>query len=419
MSLRSVRSCGLLITFGVCLLFQSQANQLQQNASGQIYQRTTKSGDAQNNTSWVPNDCMGLGQSISSQIESLFRSQEKDRKAQLVNFYMTSRDKPLRAMVSTGDQFGLEWTDFRAKRDTIVIVHGFLSNGKEPWIDSMAKAFLKLGDYNVIAVDWSVTSETYNYYKAVVNTQTTGDEIATLFDQIAQSIMSKSSTARAEQWGQIHCVGHSLGAHICGYAANEMKRRNSSWVLRRITGLDPAQPCFHTNELALKLDKQDAPFVDVIHTNGRFLSKLGFGLPEPMGHVDFFPNGGKQQPGCQTTGFTIPIISIPTSALSRAVCHHGRSYVYFTESILNAVSNKCVFWAQPWDRSYRDIKRILITTCKPGKCTEMGINSVKYNLRGTFFVLTAATGPFCDPEYKDRDEIITALKDDFGDDWED
>ena len=86
-----------------------------------------------------------------------------------------------------------------------------------------------------------------------------------------------------EQWGPLHMIGHSLGAHICGYAAHELKRRHSEWPIHRITGLDPAQPCFRHSNMALRLDRSDAKFVDVIHTNGRILRKLGLGLPYPLG----------------------------------------------------------------------------------------------------------------------------------------
>lgn len=84
-------------------------------------------------------------------------------------------------------------------------------------------------------------------------------------------------------WGPLHLIGHSLGAHICGMAAKELKKRRSSWTVRRITGLDPAQPCFRNADPSVHLHKNDAPFVDVIHTNGNLLTSLGLGLPEVIG----------------------------------------------------------------------------------------------------------------------------------------
>ena len=37
----------------------------------------------------------------------------------------------------------------------------------------------------------------------------------------------------------------------------------------------------------------DADFVDVIHTDLK-----GLGIDQPIGHLDFYPNGGDVQPGC-------------------------------------------------------------------------------------------------------------------------
>ena len=42
-----------------------------------------------------------------------------------------------------------------------------------------------------------------------------------------------------------------------------------------------------------RLSADDAALVDVIHTNA---GKLGEG--PAIGHIDFYPNGGKEQPGC-------------------------------------------------------------------------------------------------------------------------
>lgn len=86
-------------------------------------------------------------------------------------------------------------------------------------------------------------------------------------------------------WGLLHLIGHSLGAHICGMAAKELKERRNRWMVQRITGLDPAQPCFRNADPSVHLHKNDAPFVDVIHTNGRLLLSLGLGLPEIIGSL--------------------------------------------------------------------------------------------------------------------------------------
>lgn len=59
-------------------------------------------------------------------------------------------------------------------------------------------------------------------------------------------------------------------------------------------GLDPALPFFTTSDRHSKLDKTDAKFVDVIHTNAGVYGKI-----EPSGHVDFYMNGGQTQPACE------------------------------------------------------------------------------------------------------------------------
>lgn len=90
-----------------------------------------------------------------------------------------------------------------------------------------------------------------------------------------------SGTSKEPNWGPIHMVGHSLGAHICGRVASEFKKLNTKWEIKRITGLDPAQPCFVN--AAYSLDQSDAPFIDIIHTNGKLWSHFGLGLPDPIG----------------------------------------------------------------------------------------------------------------------------------------
>ena len=50
-----------------------------------------------------------------------------------------------------------------------------------------------------------------------------------------------------------------------------------------LTGLDPAGPLFDGKSPEVRLDKTDADYVDVIHSNGDRSIKGGLGAWEPMG----------------------------------------------------------------------------------------------------------------------------------------
>lgn len=67
------------------------------------------------------------------------------------------------------------------------------------------------------------------------------------------------------------------------------------------TGLDPAEPHFAETDSIVRLDPSDAIFVDVIHTDAGGFTRLSLGMRAPVGHVDFYPNGGYNQPKCSSS----------------------------------------------------------------------------------------------------------------------
>ncbi|XP_011259268.1 pancreatic triacylglycerol lipase-like [Camponotus floridanus] len=338
-------------------------------------------------------DCFGLGKTVATTLEWFFRSEPNGSNALDVRFYLSSRKQPYRVEVILGEQFGLEWTNFNIERRTVMIVHGFLSNGNETWINNMEKALLQWDDVNVVVVDWSAGGNTWNYYKAAVNTKIVGYQISKFIEHVTNATINERSDTN--NWGLLHLIGHSLGAHICGMAAKELKGRRNRWMVQRITGLDPAQPCFRNADPSVHLNKNDAPFVDVIHTNGRLLFSLGLGLPEIIGHVDFYPNGGKMQPGCEEFNSIFDYLPIPATVIRKAICSHGRSYLYFTESVVSATVNNCSFWAHKWNRTPKQLSEIIVKPCNVNICTEMGIRAEMYDQRGCFFLSTTSTYPFC------------------------
>lgn len=64
--------------------------------------------------------------------------------------------------------------------------------------------------------------------------------------------------------------------------------------MNHFLGLDPALPFYTTVDRHSKLDRSDAKFVDVLHTNAGVFGKI-----EPSGHADFYINGGQTQPACE------------------------------------------------------------------------------------------------------------------------
>ncbi|KAL0103033.1 hypothetical protein PUN28_018379 [Cardiocondyla obscurior] len=118
-----------------------------------------------------------------------------------------------------------------------------------------------------------------------------------------------------------------------------------------------------------RLDPTDAAFVDVIHSCGGVL-----GFLQPLGKADFYPNAGTAiQPGCCCA----PEIM--------EACSHGRSYVYFTESINSKTglpATKCDSW-----NSYMNGQ------CAGSQVVLMG-EHVDRNVEGLFFLRTRSDPPY-------------------------
>lgn len=142
------------------------------------------------------------------------------------------------------------------------------------------------GKWNVIVVNWSPISYS-RYNEARIHTKTVAERIKSFTIFLTKHKLLILSS--------IHYIGHSLGAHIAGYVGSDIIKEYNK-TIGRITGLDPAGPLFewpYVDPIEEKLDIGDAEFVDVIHTNADEL-----GISDAAGHVDYYPNGGRRQPGC-------------------------------------------------------------------------------------------------------------------------
>ncbi|KAL3868056.1 hypothetical protein ACJMK2_040894 [Sinanodonta woodiana] len=276
---------------------------------------------------------------------------------------------------SVEDVVGIKNSHFDHCRPTKIVVHGYLSRGYDSWMLTMKNELLKAGDFNVILIYWNDGSQgTYN--QATANARVVGALTAKLI-----TVLMKHANADPADF---HIIGHSIGAHIGGYVGERTPN------LGRITGLDPAALIFQSADKVVRLDRADAKFVDVIHTDGGNILMLGLGMFDPMGHADYYPNGGIFQPGCYAFHF------IPR----KVVCRHLRSLEYFIESI-NSV---CPFRGYRCP-SYTDFKQGSCMPCSEEGCGYMGFHADRVKLPAeatnmTYFLDTGDSEPFCRYHYQ-------------------
>ncbi|XP_059708009.1 inactive pancreatic lipase-related protein 1-like [Haemorhous mexicanus] len=224
--------------------------------------------------------------------------------------------------VSAVDKSTIEASNFNADRKTRFIVHGFIDHGEENWLSDMCKRMLTVEDVNCICVNWKKGSRC-QYTQAANNIRVVGAEIA----YFVNVLMDEYGYSPAN----VHIIGHSLGAHVAGEAG---RRRPG---IGRITGLDPAQPYFQGTPTEVRLDKSDAEFVDVIHTDSApTIPNLGFGIRTAVGHLDFYPNGGEEMPGCDKNAISqiVDLDGIWEGTRDFVACNHLRSYKYYSDSIM-------------------------------------------------------------------------------------
>ncbi|XP_053547730.1 pancreatic lipase-related protein 2-like [Bombina bombina] len=237
---------------------------------------------------------------------------------------------------------------FQITRKTCFIIHGLAYRATDTLLEDICKEILRADDVNCIAVNWNKGSgDVFNYVQAANNVRVVGAQLAHLikvFEQEDKDFASK-----------VHLIGFSLGAHVAGEAG---KRH---YGIARISGLDPARPFFEDTPIEVRLDESDALFVDVIHTDSG--SPIGVGMRKPVGHFDFYPNGGKQMPGCQS----MPGSYSGNGIIQKLACNHMRAMHYYNESI----TNRYGFLGYPCD-SYELFQSGWCFPCPAGGCPSMG-----------------------------------------------
>uniref|UniRef100_A0A034VT37 Vitellogenin-2 n=1 Tax=Bactrocera dorsalis TaxID=27457 RepID=A0A034VT37_BACDO len=192
--------------------------------------------------------------------------------------------------------------DFDINKKVVIASSGWLTNANRSndVLDGIGKAYHCRGDTNFLGIDVGRYIQTL-YTWSSLNTNRIGEILATALVDFVEVVPLEN----------IHLMGHSLGAQIMGTTARHFTRLTGRQI-PRVTGFDPAGPCFDYGEVQTTLSASDAAFVDIIHSNTGVA-----GQSEPTAHADFFVNGRFPiQNGCDDS-----------------VCSHQRSWQYYMESV--------------------------------------------------------------------------------------
>uniref|UniRef100_A0A3B5AIZ5 Triacylglycerol lipase n=1 Tax=Stegastes partitus TaxID=144197 RepID=A0A3B5AIZ5_9TELE len=281
----------------------------------------------------------------------------------------------------------IEASNYSGRRKTRFVIPGYLVKKDEDWPQEMCKAMVQKENVNCIAVEWKTGLKT-RYAQAVNNARVLAAQVASMITFLMGKYQQKAAT--------FHMIGHSLGAHVAGDVGSRIPG------LARITGLDPAEPYFEHTDSSVRLDTSDATFVDVIHTDGHpFNTKLGLGMPDSMGHIDFYPNGGQLMPGCSANkGKPTELDAIWEGTSRFDACNHARAYQYYTDSISKSES----FIGFPCS----DMDSFAAGKCFPcadSQCPLMGHYADRFTVtdgisKTKYFLNTGSSKPFGRYSYK-------------------
>ena len=231
-------------------------------------------------------------------------------------------------------------TSFNPRLPVKGVIHGFGVDAtfSTPVVQAYHNKYN--GEVNTILVDWSPLarpdpSEGNIYIEAARNSALVGEYLG--------RCLAALSKAHNLEGGNIHFTGHGMGGQMLGTVGRTYNR----WTRRltgqedsigRFTGLDPAGPGFVDGDIAAdprltsaRLKRTSAAFVDVIHTNAAksrprvyHPSSMTLGDYLTYGDIDFYPDGGELQTGCNDSGL---------EDVDRLACSHYRAFYYFVDTI--------------------------------------------------------------------------------------
>ncbi|XP_060802517.1 lipase member H-A [Amyelois transitella] len=165
---------------------------------------------------------------------------------------------------------------------TLFYVGGYMDTINYP-LGKTIEIYYKKRGYNVWILD-SLRFMVLEYPVAVRFMRTLARHVAEMIVAVTQANVGFDPK-------KFDLTGFSLGAQTMSYIA-KFYRDMTGVKFSRVTALDPSGLCFRNRGPDERVDIEDADRVDTIMTNID-----NWGSPAPVGHVNFYINGGEKQPG--------------------------------------------------------------------------------------------------------------------------
>ena len=124
-------------------------------------------------------------------------------------------------------------------------------------------------DANIFGIDWQMT-QSMEYFSTAPQAVKVGVLIG--------HFVGRLITDRQLDPDRVLVIGYSLGAQAAGHLGRTVANVTESKVAK-ITGLEPAKPWFDQQDPSVRIGKDDAKFVEIVHTNSGNLIDVSFNAP--------------------------------------------------------------------------------------------------------------------------------------------
>ncbi|XP_026762812.1 pancreatic lipase-related protein 2-like [Galleria mellonella] len=246
-------------------------------------------------------------------------------------------------------------------RKTILFISGYFDNPDQPPSRILENSYRSLG-YNVWLAD------VYNFVKDPYPIVTRNAPYVGL--RVGEMLYNLTLQNVGFDPKKLESLGLSLGGQIISFMAKSFKALSGT-KLSKLTALDPTGACFRRLGPEGRLDQSDADYVEVVNTN-----MDGLGMATPVGHVNFYVNGGEYQ---LSDAYWMPC---------ELMCSHIRAYTLWYSALSNPngfVAMKCDSVQQARDKDCYD-RQPLVTNL-------LGLN-VDKTKHGIFYLATYHNYPY-------------------------